>query len=493
MRVDHFPEPQLEFGDGATHIDVRFGIANYGPTDKDTTLSPKDLKIGIVGTEETVQRLRSWLAQVKGGVPAKKSRRPNLFPPFPGFTKDTCFGSEIVTHHRWSETIPKREIEDMLAVSQTQDLVKESVDLFLSAGEDIMQEGGPQVLVCAPPADLLAALDVKHSPRALAAASDVELDEGSEESPQFLGHPQATFHDLLKARGMSLSVPIQMIRPGTYQQKKSRTRHGPTHSRRLQDEATRAWNLHTALYYKAGGIPWRLPRDPSALTSCFIGISFYRSPDGERLLTSVAQIFNERGEGVVIRGGVAHLDKNDRQPRLTGPDSYLLLRDALEVYRREHKTLPARLVLHKTSSFSDDEIRGLVNAASEMNFSIVELLWLRRSFTRMLRKSVYPPLRGTFLELTGNTAIIYLRGSVDFFRTYPGMYVPRPIEFELAKGESPLESIGREMMDLSKLNWNNTQFDGGEPMTLRAARKVGDILKWMPPTEDSRHSFRFFM
>ena len=292
---------------------------------------------------------------------------------------------------------------------------------------------------------------------------------------------------------MNLSVPIQMIRPGTYEQKKSRTRRDDAPSRGLQDEATRAWNLHTALYYKAGGIPWRLRRDPSALTSCFIGISFYRSQDGERLLTSVAQIFNERGEGVVIRGGAAHLDKNDRQPRLTGQDSYLLLRDALEVYRREHRNLPARLVLHKTSSFSDEEIGGLINAASEVNISIVELLWVRRSFTRLLRNGVYPPLRGTFIELTENSAIIYLRGSVGFFQTYPGMYVPRPIEFQLARGESPLENIGREMMDLSKLNWNNTQFDGGEPMTLRAARKVGDVLKWMPPTDDSRHSFRFFM
>ena len=32
-------------------------------------------------------------------------------------------------------------------------------------------------------------------------------------------------------------------------------------------EATRAWNIHTALYYKAGGIPWRLVRDAAELTN----------------------------------------------------------------------------------------------------------------------------------------------------------------------------------------------------------------------------------
>jgi hypothetical protein len=43
--------------------------------------------------------------------------------------------------------------------------------------------------------------------------------------------------------------------------------------RQVQDPATRAWNFHTALYYKAGGIPWRLIRDADSET-CFIGASF---------------------------------------------------------------------------------------------------------------------------------------------------------------------------------------------------------------------------
>jgi hypothetical protein len=62
-----------------------------------------------------------------------------------------------------------------------------------------------------------------------------------------------------------------------------------------------------ALIYKAGGIPWRLLRDAAELTTCFVGISFYRTFDRSRLLTSVAQVFNERGEGVIVKGGQAQL------------------------------------------------------------------------------------------------------------------------------------------------------------------------------------------
>jgi hypothetical protein len=102
---------------------------------------------------------------------------------------------------------------------------------------------------------------------------------------------------------MRLSVPIQMVRPKTYHGKqRARKRGKKTLSMPLQDEATRAWNIHTALYYKAGGIPWRLLRDAAELTTCFVGISFYRMLDRSRLLTSVAQVFNERGEGRDPRG-----------------------------------------------------------------------------------------------------------------------------------------------------------------------------------------------
>jgi hypothetical protein len=43
-----------------------------------------------------------------------------------------------------------------------------------------------------------------------------------------------------------------------------------------------------------------MTRDSSDLTNCFVGVSFYRSTDNETLQTAVAQIFNERGDGVTV-------------------------------------------------------------------------------------------------------------------------------------------------------------------------------------------------
>jgi len=113
-----------------------------------------------------------------------------------------------------------------------------------------------------------------------------------------------------------------------------------------------------ALYYKARGTPWRLVRDPSQLSACFVGISFYESLDRSRLTTSMAQVFNELGEGVVVRGGAASLSKEDRRPHLSGEDCQKLIADALTRYRDVHFTLPARVLIHKSSAFSADEEAG---------------------------------------------------------------------------------------------------------------------------------------
>jgi hypothetical protein len=53
-------------------------------------------------------------------------------------------------------------------------------------------------------------------------------------------------------------------------------------------------------------------------------------------MTSVAQVFNERGEGIIVKGAQAELDKNDRQPHLSRDDAKALLKNAIAVYRKEH-------------------------------------------------------------------------------------------------------------------------------------------------------------
>lgn len=273
---------------------------------------------------------------------------------------------------------------------------------------------------------------------------------------------------------------------------KERNRAGNNRTR--QDEATRAWNLHTALYYKSGGVPWRLPRRDSDLATCYVGIAFYWVRDEGVLDTSVAQIFNERGGGMIVRGGKAAILKDDRQLHLTEDDSFELLEAVLKRYRTEHRTAPARVVMHKTSAYRDAELAGFRSAADNQRISLLEPLWLTRSApTRFFRTEAFPPLRGPLLSLSEDRHLLYTRGSVLTYRTYPGMYVRRPLGFRHIDPETGSAELAAELLALTKMNWNTTPLDGYQPITLRTADTVGDILRHLDTDEHPAGRYAFYM
>jgi hypothetical protein len=105
-------------------------------------------------------------------------------------------------------------------------------------------------------------------------------------------------------------------------------------------------------------------------------------------------------EGVIVKGGPAKIDKDDRQPHLSDDDARALLANALRTYRREHHAHPARVVVHKTSKLSDLEVKGFQAGAEEERVEMVDLISVRRSFTRLFRGGSYPPLREPFWNST---------------------------------------------------------------------------------------------
>lgn len=101
-------------------------------------------------------------------------------------------------------------------------------------------------------------------------------------------------------------------------------------------------------------------------------------------------------------------------------------------------------------------------------------------------------VRGTAMFFDEKAGIVYLKGTVPYFQVYPGAYIPRALEFVREDGETSAADLARELVGLSKLNFNNTQFDSGDPITIRAARRVGDILKHVPSDKKVNARFRYF-
>lgn len=482
MRSSFISEPLLEFHAG-THIDIRYGLANLGPLELRDVPEPRPVRVGIVGSPETIEGIRGWLERCSTGVEAPLVRHPHTAPPFPGFTAESPLAAKLVFDARTERAIADSKFT-ALASGMKEAAAEAAVELFLAELRHIAERGRVDVIICALSK---AMLDVTGDGADAAAVADDE-DGGAEEPLAAVRWRRVDFRQLLKAQSMEIGVPIQIVKPPTWGGRGGKRTQG-----QLQDEATRAWNFFTALYYKSGGTLWRLVRDPHAVTSCFVGVSFFRSPEDDLLRTSVAQVFNELGQGVVVRGGTAQISKDDRQPHLNEDAARDLLVDALQTYRREHRTLPARVVVHKTSKFSQPELDGMAAALASERVSSGDFLSVYDSLTRLFRRGSYPPLRGTFLSLDDNTHVLYTRGSVEFFETYPGAYVPTPLGFRCDRTFETPRFLAEEMLALTKLNWNNTQFDGREPITLRAARQVGDILKWLDEDAHVEPRYGFYM
>lgn len=356
MKLTFIEEPDLEFGNGSRHIDPRSGINNYGPADV-SNAGVRTIQIGIVGTKEAIEGVKAWLDRCREPIAPKDSPLSHLYLPFPGFHTGVGFRSTIIWNGRLERTLDKRALADIATMSPLQ-AVQRAVELYDAELTTLNEEPNCDVIIVCRPDDLPEREEPKVNP-------DRPWEGPRAASVGF------DFHELLKARSLSGSRPIQIIRRETWD---PTFRPKGREKRRQQDEATKAWNLHAALYYKAGGVPWRMTRHVQDLTTCYVGVAFYKSTDEETLQTSVAQVFNERGDGVIVRGAQAIQSKDDRQPHLTGEGAKELLEQSLARYRTEHKTAPARVMLHKTSSFTADELDGFRAAAEAERLSLLELV-----------------------------------------------------------------------------------------------------------------------
>ena len=110
MDIDFLQEPELEFGAGR-HVDIRFGLMHYGPLDYANQLAPKQMKLGIAGTPQTIEGLQTWFEKTRHGIEAKPSKQPNHFPRFPGFGPEESFRCSVLLDSQLQRPIQQTIIQ----------------------------------------------------------------------------------------------------------------------------------------------------------------------------------------------------------------------------------------------------------------------------------------------------------------------------------------------------------------------------------------------
>jgi len=474
MKAEYLQEPLLIFGKGKS-ICPREGITGLNVYDTVQTTRKDQLLIGIVGIEEDVDNLKTWLKRFESFIPAyAKGKQKGLFKPFPGFNKEQGFCANFLYDTEYERILSPNDLKTVLDIDNYEQRVEKAVNLYLENVQFLSDIKNCDVIVCIVPKKFEGKIvkDEKEE-------EPVEITAEDEEQVK----QETNFRRALKAKTMQYNVPIQIVREYILHENK-----------KSQEIATKAWNFCLALYYKGlHTIPWKLDIDENKPKVCFVGIGFYRSRDKATIQTSLAQIFNENGKGVILRGTPVIEDKDDRKPHLTYEQSYHLLKDALNKYKFAIGTMPGRLVLHKTLKYYDDEIDGFEKAMSEFNITECDIVTVMETELRFFRNNLYPPVRGSLFTLSEERYILYTRGSVHQYQTYPGMYIPAPLEIRIVKRVSSAKTVCREILGLTKMNWNNTQFDNKYPITIGCARRVGEIMKYLDDNEVPKESYAFYM
>lgn len=474
MKADYLQEPFLFFGKGKS-ICPREGITGLDVYDTIIEARKNQLLLGLIGIEEDVENLKSWLKRFESYIPASpKGKQKGLFKSFPGFNQDKGFCAKFIYGTNYERIISPNEVKAILKEPDRNRKVLDAVELF---GENIgflSDIKNCDVIICIIPKSFEGKIVKENKDD-----EPVESDAEDNEEPEL----ELNFRRALKARAMRYNTPIQLLREYILHD-----------NNKSQDAATKAWNFCTALYYKGlQTIPWKLEVDENKPKVCFVGIGFYRSRDKKTIQTSLAQIFNENGKGVILRGTPVVEDKDDRKPHLSYDQSLSLLKDALTKYKFATGTMPGRVVLHKTSKYYEDELDGFTQAMQDLGITEYDIVTIMETDLRFFRNNLYPPVRGSLFSLTEDRHILYTRGSIHQYQTYPGMYIPAPLEIRIVSAVSSAKSVCKEVLGLTKMNWNNTQFDNKYPITIGCARRVGEIMKYLEENEHPKESYAFYM
>ena len=453
-------EPDLMFANGSLSPDPKVGIPLYGPRSLGTSRHKNEIHIGFIGTSETVAKARALYEQCSRGIDGNAD-----YEPFPKCNPDEGFRcelttelTEIIRQHEYDLILDERKkrqkFETLLGVLQQK--------MNLITGRDHPLD----CIVVALPDELYKK------------CRSVEYTETG------VGRVYRNLRRSFKAMAMQFDKPTQILLEKTIDN--FGTDKTTVHPSQV------AWNLFTGMYFKVEGLPW----GPTGLRpgTCYIGISFFRPlGDSSSLRTSVVQAFDENGQGLVLRGHKFHWDekKYGKSPHLPADQAKELIDMVLEQYRYENgDRLPHRVVIHKSSRFESEEHQGFRQALREV--SEIDLVSLApTSDARLLRTGKYPPLRGTVFH-AGDISYCYTSGYIRG-QGYPHGHVPSPLQIADHKGDTSRTELLREVLVLTKMNWNSANMSGLMPITLRFSRLVGDILREVPETEKPRSKYKFYM
>ena len=499
--LTYIEEPCLEFGHGQALEDPRDGLTLFGPLDE---AKPYGIRAGVVGTRDGLARFSRWVSEISGPVWGPKGDLAH--PDYPGF--EAVFGSRWSSRPTVEKEVSGDDLAEVLRINDGHVRVFRAVDMFaekiveVSRDEDfgidvwfvvipdeVYTYGRP---TSRPPAGKGVRLDV-HLSRAY--RRRLKTNRSFFEDDRELAEPyeyDVHFRNQLKAKFLNHPVPIQVVRESTIARYDFLDERGhPVRS--LDTESAVAWNLTTAAFYKAGGRPWKLSAVRRGV--CYVGMAFKedsKSSDA-RNACCAAQMFLDSGDGVVFRGAVGPWYNPKRGDfHLSKEAASRLMRTAVSAYEQRMGSAPLQVFIHGKVRFNDAEWEGFVEGAG-LSTEVVGVYIRANRDLKLFRDGEYPVLRGLSYVQNDHSGYLWTKGFTPRLGTYPGWEVPWPIRVEVCRGLCDIDVVLRDVLALTKLNYNSCIYGDGIPVTLRFADAVGDVLTAGPLDDVAPLAFKYYI
>ncbi len=509
LEVKHFDEPGLEFAHGQTTSHPKDGLFLYGP--HEGPKKPREISIGVIGTPDGVRRFKAYATKLQTLIevppPGKTDKKDRLhLANFPGM--EAAFNISYDVNEFVVCTLDPKEVDRRTRLLNHHEAVSDTAALYAERAKKHIQNDERNVTVwvlvlpeivserCRPQSKRTGlALDKGDFAKRQKARSNLPLlgvlldpteEDIFDDAPDFHRHIKALFLKM---------APTQIIRettiaPGDFVNSKGYPIRG------LQDVATVAWNLATGLYYKSQPYPpWKLASTRPGV--CYIGLVFKKVPnDPKDEVCCAAQMFLAEGDGVVFRGANGPWDKGEEDHHLDSAAAKDLIKKVLATYEETHDGPPKELFIHGQTYFNDEEWDAFVSAAPKETNVIGVRIRGTGGETKLYRDGDYPVLRGTALMLDDKTAYLWTTGYVPQLDTYIGPETPNPLFITALKSKDAMPTMDvilRDIMGLTKINYNSCNFNDGLPVTVRFARMVGDVLTMGSAKGADRQPFKFYV
>lgn len=301
-------------------------------------------------------------------------------------------------------------------------------------------------------------------------------------------------HDYVKAYCVQRGIPTQFIREATL---------------RKPSQCEVLWWLALSLYVKSMRTPWVLQDLAPDTAFAGIGYSVDRSRrPGDHIILGCSHLFGSNGQSLNYRlSKIEQLTWRNHNPHMSGDDARRTGENIRQMYYESSMRVPRRVVIHKHTPFLPEERDGLLEGLA----GVEEIDMLEISIESSLRfvaarllgdgkvdVDMFPVKRGTALVLDSERALIWVHGTTEGLapsrRYYQGKSrIPAPLMLRRHYGSSDLPSVTREILGLSKMNWNTFDMYTKEPATIASSSTIARIGSLLDRFGPKSYDYRLFI